>query len=203
MKTFKKVINKILRQTEIKVIPSEEKSVFLTFDDGPEPGITEFVLDELDKYNFKATFFCRGDNAEVHPKLMEMIREKGHAIGNHTYGHLHAYNVSTKTYINNVTKADAILHTSLFRPPHGSLTFKTWWKLKNRRIVFWSLNSEDSTMECFEYEHAIENLKSNTKAGDVVLFHFCHKHERETRQLLPVYLKWLSDNEYQCRILPQ
>lgn len=203
MNIIKKVINKIIRYGEIKTLPSNDKSVYLTFDDGPESGITEFVLEELDKYNFKATFFCRGDNAEMSPELMDMIREKGQAIGNHTFRHLHAYNVSTKTYIGDVKKADAILHSSLFRPPHGSLTLRTWWKLRNRKIVFWSLNSEDSTMERFDYEHAIENLKSNTKAGDVVLFHFCHKHESETRQILPAYLKWLSDNEYQCRIIPQ
>lgn len=203
MNTIKKVINKILIQSEIKSIPSSDKCIYLTFDDGPEVGITEFVLDELGKYNFKATFFCRGDNAASNPDLLEMIREKGHAIGNHTYSHLHAYKVSSKVYINDVTKADELLHTLLFRPPHGSLTFWTWWKLKNRNIVFWSLNSEDSAMERFEYKHAIENLKTSTHAGDVVLFHFCHRHENETRQILPSYLKWLSDNEYQCRIIPQ
>ena len=187
----------------IRCLTTDEAVVFLTFDDGPEPGITEFVLEELNKYGFKATFFCRGDNAENNKELMTMIIEKGHSIGNHTYSHLHAYNVSAKTYIDDVNKADSFLHTSLFRPPHGSLTLRTWWKLKNRKIVFWSLNSEDSSMGHFNYEHAIKLLKSNTKAGDVVLFHFCHKHESESRQILPVYLKWLSDNDYQCRVIPQ
>ena len=198
-----RIINKFLRLYELKNIASDVKAVYLTFDDGPEPGITEFVLAELEKYGFRATFFCRGDNAKKNPELTGLIREKGHSIGNHTYSHLHAYKVSSKVYINDVTKADELLHTLLFRPPHGSLTFWTWWKLKNRNIVFWSLNSEDSAMERFEYKHAIENLKTSTHAGDIVLFHFCHKHENETRQILPAYLKWLSDNEYKCRIIPQ
>ena len=200
---YKKVVNKILKQTEVRQLPSKDgsKIVYLTFDDGPEPGITGFVLDELGKYGFKATFFCRGDNAEKHPELLERLRAEGHAIGNHTYSHLHAYNVSAKEYLNDVEKADGVLHTTLFRPPHGSLTFRTWWRLRKRTIVFWSLNSGDSDMERFDYENSMSRLKSQTKPGDVVLFHFCHRHEKETRQLLPVYLKWLSVQGYKSEII--
>ena len=198
---IKKIINKLIRLTELKTI-SLDKTIFLTFDDGPEPGITEFVLNELDKHIFKATFFCRGDNAEMNPALLQEIRVRGHAVASHTYSHLHAYDVPAKVYLEDVEKANAVLHTSLFRPPHGSLTFKTWWALRNKyKIVFWALNSEDSEMDNFHLQYAITYLKENTKQGDVVLFHFCHKHEKETRQVLPLYLDWLHEQGYDCKTI--
>ena len=182
-------------------MPASKNVVYLTFDDGPEPGITEFVLDELEQYGYKATFFCCGDNAEKNPQLFSMLHKRGHAIGNHTYSHLHAYDATAKVYIEDVSRADAILQTKLFRPPHGSLTLPIWLKLKKKKIVFWALNSEDSDIENFNFERAISNLIKNTHPGDVVLFHFCHKHENETRQILPAYLKWLSENGYEGKAI--
>ena len=198
---IKKIQNYILRKfSYISRIPTDEKVVYLTFDDGPEPGIAEFVLDELAKYGFKATFFCRGDNAEMHPELLQRLINERHAVASHTYSHMHAYEVSAKTYLEDVEKAEKVLHTSLFRPPHGSLTFRTWMGLRKKyKIAFWSINSEDSDNEKFNYAHAIKSLKTKTKPGDVVLFHFCHKHEKETRLILPVYLDWLADNGFKSK----
>lgn len=194
-----KIINRLLRCSEICHISSPPKTIYLTFDDGPESGITEFVLEELDMYGFKGTFFCRGDNAELNPELLKNLRERGHSIGNHTYNHIHAYEVSTEEYLEDVNKANTILHASLFRPPHGSLTFRTFLKLyKKYRIVFWSLNSGDSDLDRFVFDHAISQLEAKTKSGDIVLFHCCNRHEKETRKLLPVYLKWLDEHGYQC-----
>lgn len=201
MNFFKRIVNKILIRYEINIFNTDQKIVYLTFDDGPEPIITEFVLDELDKYGFKATFFCRGDNAERNPELLMMIRKRGNSIGNHTYSHLHAYETSTATYLEDVKHADQILQTNIFRPPHGSLTFRTWWRLRNRKIVFWAINSEDSDLKKFNFDHALCNLKANTRPGDVVLFHFCNRHENETKQILPAYLKWLSDNGYKADLI--
>ena len=193
---YKKIINRILKLRSIVNIPSHHKNIYLTFDDGPEDGITEFVLSELDKYGFKATFFCRGDNAEKHPELLQLLRDKGHAIGNHTYGHLHAYDSSAQEYAVDVAKADAILNTRLMRPPHGSLSFRAWWKIRKYKIVYWALNSEDSSLGSFNYAQAINHLKSKTSPGDVILFHFCHRHENETRQILPSYLSWLHEQGF-------
>lgn len=199
---LKRVINKLLSFFEIKTISDTGKTVFLTFDDGPQPGITEFVLGELDKYGFKGTFFCRGDNADSNPELLKMLRDKGHSVGNHTYSHLHSFEVDTKKYIDDVRRADVILRTSYFRPPHGSLTLGTWMRLHAKyRIFFWKLNSGDSDLEKYDYTHSIESLKNKTKAGDIVLFHFCHRHEKETRQLLPAYLKWLFDQGFECKAI--
>ncbi len=195
---LKRLFNKILTYFEINRIPNSENKIFLTFDDGPEEGITEFVIQELERYGFHATFFCRGDNAEKYPNLINMLREKGHAIGNHTFSHLHAFEVSSKSYINDVNNADKILKTSLFRPPHGSLTLSTWFYLRKYNIFFWALNSEDSSLAQFNGQDAINKLKNNTRTGDVVLFHFCLRHEQETRQILPVYLSWLHEQGYNC-----
>jgi len=200
---IKKIENKILRKfSYISTVPSSEKIVYMTFDDGPEEGITEFVLKELEKYGFKATFFCRGDNAEMHPELLKRLQDEGHSIGNHTYNHIHAYETSAKDYTKNVEAADKVLHTSLFRPPHGSLTFATWLRLhKKYQMYFWSLNSGDSDMEVFDYNRSLDNLKTSTKSGDIVLFHFCHRHEKETMQLLPIYLQWLFEQGYVCKAI--
>ena len=199
---YKRIVNKLLKHFEEKTIPSENDVVYLTFDDGPEPGITEFVLEELAKYNFKATFFCRGDNAEKYPELLERIREQGHAVANHTYSHIDVYDVSSKDYLDDVERANTILKTSLFRPPHGTLNLVTWMRLRKKyRIFFWSLGSGDAELDKFDYQRSIGILKSNTKRGDIVLFHFCHRHERETTKVLPDYLMWLSENGYRCDVI--
>lgn len=202
MSLIKRIINHILKRFQYKRIPNNNNAVFLTFDDGPEPGITEFVLDELAKYKFKATFFCRGDNAEKYPELLDRIKKDGHAIGNHTYSHINSFNCSIKEYCADVDKADRVLNTPLFRPPHGSHTLLTFLRLKKRyKSYFWALNSDDSAMNRFDYYKSIDMLKNHTKVGDIVLFHFCHKHEKETRILLPEYLKWLFDNGYKSNAL--
>lgn len=194
---IKRIINKLLQQFQIRRISTKEKVVYLTFDDGPEQDTLDFVLNELDKYNYKATFFCRGDRAEQNPHLIELLREKGHCVGNHAYSHLNAFNVPTKTYVADIEWADNILHTNLLRAPYGSLTIGTWLKLhKKYRFVYWSLDSEDSKLERYDHLQAINKLKTYTRPGDVVLFHFCQRHEKETRQLLPDYLAWLHENSY-------
>ena len=113
----------------VKSVKTEDSVVFLIFDDGPEEDITDFVLDELRKYGFKATFFCRGENVVKNPDLYKRIVADGHAIGNHTYSHLRAYTTSAKEYADDVRRADEILHTKLFRPPFGSLRFSHLRKL--------------------------------------------------------------------------
>ena len=202
MVILKRIFNRLIRHFMISQINSSDKDVYLTFDDGPEPVITEFVLDELNKYGYKATFFCRGDNAQKYPELLQRIKDEGHSIGNHTYSHLHAFDVSAKKYSINVDMAKNILHTNVFRPPHGRLTLGTWLRIhKDNHIYFWSLNSGDSDMEKYDYNRSIGTLKNRTKAGDIVLFHFCHKHSHETMELLPIYLKWLNENLYKSKAL--
>lgn len=194
---LKRIFNRILKFFEIGHITSEGNVVYVTFDDGPEPGITEFVLDELDKYGMKATFFCKGENAVKNPDLFRQLIERGHAIGNHTYSHINSFENSSKDYERDVMKADNVLHTQLFRPPWGCLTFSAYLRLrKHFKIIYWSQESGDTQLTNFNLDKNFSRLISWTKAGDIILFHFCKRHEHETRELLPLYLKWLSDNHY-------
>lgn len=173
-------------------------AVYLTFDDGPEPGITEFVLDELAKHKAKATFFCAGKNIEKYPALLKRILDEGHSVGSHTYSHINAHRVSCGLYLDDVKRFDAQIETPLFRPPWGALTLRTFFSLrKTKDIVLWHLSSNDFALEEFNLQCAIEKLKKSTKGAQIVLFHFSHRHEKETRQILPLYLEWLSSQEYQ------
>lgn len=199
---IKKIINKFLKEFQVSRIPTDKNEVYLTFDDGPEPEITEFILSELEKYEMKATFFCKGENAEKYSELLQTIRAKGHAIGNHTYSHIHSFKYASKNYVNDVDRADGVLHSHLFRPPWGSLTISSFLRLRDKyKIIYWSLESGDTDLSKFDMHNNMERLKKNTRSGDIVLFHCCKKHQGETKQLLPRYLKWLWDNGYTSQII--
>lgn len=194
VKIIKKVINKILLKKALKKIKGIPNVVYLTFDDGPEEGITQFVLDELARYDFRATFFCTGKNAVLHNELFQKIVNNGHAIANHTFSHFIAYNISHNQYVKDVQAASKVIQSQLFRPPCGCLTLLSWLRLyRNYRIVYWSVNSGDSRLNNFNYSESI-NALHNTKVGDIVLFHFSNEHEKATRILLPSYLEWLKNN---------
>lgn len=198
----KLLINKILHIAEIRRIKTNEKIVYLTFDDGPEEGITEFVLCQLAKYDFKATFFCKGINAEKHKEMLNRIIKEGHSVGNHTYNHIKGFDYRTNQYWNDVELADMILKTPLFRPPWGALTLLQFIKLRRKyKIVYWSLVSGDTLLDKFELKQNIERLKNCTRPGDIILFHCCKRHENETKQILPLYLHWLAEQGYKTELL--
>ena len=195
-------VNRILHLFEVMRVKTESKIVYLTFDDGPEDGITEFVVSLLREYGFKATFFCKGENVEKNNKQYSLLIDEGHAIGNHTYSHINGFENSTKGYYDDIEKADKLIHSHLFRPPWGSITLNQYLLLRKKyKVIYWSLNSADCELENFDLEKSLDNLKTNTTPGDVVLFHCCKRHEKETRQLLPIYIKWLFDNGYKSDIL--
>jgi len=194
-----RIINRILmRHTAVSRYKECSDTVYITFDDGPEPGITEFVLDQLDKYNCKATFFCTGANAELYPELMESIRARGHAIGNHSYQHKHAYELDNASYVEDIQNADAVLHTELFRPPNGCVKFGAWRKLKHDfKIVYWSIASGDWRKETYDAEECKSAL-SMAKPGDIILFHFVKDFDKATRELLPWFLELLKQHGYKA-----
>lgn len=203
------IINKIrfrlIRRHSLKRLKSkidfDKEAIYLTFDDGPEPGITEFVLDELKKYNAKATFFCCGENCAKYPLLLKRIKEEGHTIANHTHSHINGCKIPADDYIMDVDKCETFLNTNTFRPPWGALTFKEYNRLrKEYRIVYWDAVSYDTEMENFDVDRAY-NKMINIKPGSIVLFHFCNKHEKETKQILPKYLQFLSKVKYNIRTL--
>ncbi len=190
-------INRFLHLFEVRRIKTTGKVVYLTFDDGPEEGITEFVLNQLKRYNFKATFFCKGENAEKHPELFSCIVKEGHAIGNHTYSHINGFENRCLDYVADVEKANQVLNTHFFRPPWGAVRLCQFIKLRRKyKIVYWSLLSGDTLLDNLNVENNFNRLKRVTRKGDVVLFHFCKRHEKETQIILPAYLDWLNENGF-------
>ena len=180
----------------------DREAIYITFDDGPEPDITEFVLDELKKYNAKATFFCCGENCAKHTHLLNRIKEEGHTIANHTHSHINGYYTSANDYIKNVDECEEFLNTKTFRPPWGALTFRLYNRLRKKyRIVFWDVVSYDTELDRFNLNVAYDNLVNKIKPGCIVLFHFCKKHENETKQILPAFLQYIKNNNIKTKTI--
>jgi peptidoglycan/xylan/chitin deacetylase (PgdA/CDA1 family) len=126
--------------------PLENEGVFLTFDDGPTPNVTTWVLEQLRKYNAKATFFCLAKNVEMHPDIFDMITADGHAVGNHTYSHIKGWGTDTTQYVQDVIYANSFVKSNLYRPPYGRITPKQFNLLKSQyKIIFWDVLSMDYT----------------------------------------------------------
>lgn len=177
--------------------PASERKVSLTFDDGPVPGITDWVLEELEKRGMKATFFMVGDNVRKHPSLAQEVVAAGHQVGNHTYHHLSGWKTSTDTYLKDVAACDTMLEdtlglkTNLFRPPYG------WMKplqaravAKEKKIVMWSLLSFDFDSN-LAAEKIIQVCASRTSSGSILVFHDQEKTKEQLKKVLPNYLDFL------------
>ena len=182
-------------------IPNDENSVFLTFDDGPTPEVTPWVLEMLRQYNAKATFFCLARNAERHPDLFARIVAEGHAIGNHSYSHLKGWGTSTKQYLEDIDYASTYLNTNLFRPPYGRFTPKQFRLLRERyRVVLWSIISMDYS-RCVSGRRVAQYVMSHIKPGDIVVFHDSLKAERNLRYALPFVLETIAMRGYTARAI--
>ena len=182
-------------------MPSSEKTVYLTFDDGPHPEITTWVLEQLKKFDMKATFFCGGDNARKFPDTLNLIRLNGHALGNHTMHHIKGWENSVETYLKDVELCSQEFKTNLFRPPYGRISTKQIKALQSQyKIVMWSLLSCDFDQK-LNKEKALKGLFDKTKNGSIIVFHDSVKAENNLRYLLPKYLEFLYQNEYKCNII--
>lgn len=172
----------------------KKNAIFLTFDDGPIPEVTPWVLDELKKNNAKATFFCIGENAKKYPALFERIIAEGHAVGNHTHNHLNGWKTNTSTYIANTLLADKVINSKLFRPPYGKITSKQAKALqaKGYKIVMWDIISYDYDANTSP-EKCLQNVLKNIKPGSVVVFHDSLKAEKNLRYVLPKVLEYLKE----------
>ena len=180
-----------------------EKSVYLTFDDGPTPKITEQILDILDKYGAKATFFCLGNNAELYPELVEKIVAREHAIGNHSYNHTRGWLTSIDNYMASAYKAGQFLpHTRLFRPPYGRMTIPEVNRMKSQgwRVVMWNSISED-------YDHRISpprcarKVIRHLRAGNIIVFHDSVKASQNMLYALPKVLEAIEKRGLRCDII--
>lgn len=176
------------------------KEIYLTFDDGPVPEVTEFVLDELARYGAKATFFCVGDNVVKHPAIYERLLSEGHSVGNHTFNHLNARKVDSESYLSNIAKCQEVLEDiqpKFFRPPYARLKWNHIKELKKHgyQIVMWDIltGDFDPNLNC---ELALKKTIQGTKCGSIVLMHDNPKHFKNMKYILPKYLAHFAQQGY-------
>lgn len=183
-------------------IPSEkEKVVYLTFDDGPIPEITPWVLDILDKYNIKATFFCVGDNVRKHPDIYKMVLDAGHRVGNHTFNHVQGIRKFTKQYLANTELAAKYIESDLFRPPHGHMRLPQFFTLRRKyRIILWDVVTRDYS-KLLKPEQVLNNVKQYTRNGSIIVFHDSLKSEMNMKYALPRSIEWLLEQGYTFKLL--
>lgn len=174
----------------------KERKVYLTFDDGPIPEVTPWVLDTLARYGAKATFFCVGENITKHPEIYERIRKEEHEVGNHTFNHLKGWDHEDVTYYENVNKCNELTHTNLFRPPYLRATRKQLRHLKQHyEIIFFDVLSYDFDNN-ITAEQCYNNVINNTKNGSIIVFHDNLKAYTRLKQTLPRVLATLSQQGY-------
>lgn len=177
-------------------IPGQEPIVYLTFDDGPTPGVTDKVLELLQAFDAKATFFCIGKNVEQHPELYHKILQQGHATGNHTQDHLNGWKTPVEKYISNTIQAQKFIHSGLFRPPYGKMTPAQIKKLrKDFRIIMWSALSRDFDANV-DANESLRALKSASQPGSILVFHDSKKAAPQLFQILPEYLAFLREEGF-------
>jgi len=176
---------------------SVEKKVYLTFDDGPIPEVTPWVLDQLDKYDAKATFFCVGQNVEKYGDIFHQVKSQGHTIGSHTYNHISGWASDNLDYMLNVRKASKICESNIFRPPYGKIRPSQTRFLKHHyRIVMWDVLSGDFDPN-ISAEQCLQNVLKNTIAGSIVVFHDSIKSFEKLKFVLPRVLNYYSEQGYQ------
>ena len=193
-------------------LPNTEKKVYLTFDDGPTPEITEWVLEQLELHNAKATFFCIGKNIEANPSIFEKLLQRRHSIGNHTFNHLNGWKTTAEDYSTNISLcADSIKNHSieinnpqskLFRPPYGKIKSIQAKKLKRQgyKIIMWDVLSADFD-QTITKERCLKNVVSNIKPGSIIVFHDSVKAFKNLEYTLPKVLKYLDENNFQCEAI--
>lgn len=190
-------------------VKSKKANVYLTFDDGPIPEVTEWVLDQLDEYNAKATFFCIGDNVKKHPAIFNKIIDKKHAIGNHTFHHVKGWNTSTKEYLEEVESCENILlkqikdkKVKLFRPPYGRITVlqSLYLKSKGYKIIMWDVLSKDYDSQVHP-EKIITKVMQYITNGSIVVFHDSIKAKENLYYCLPILLKKLNEKGFKFKKL--
>ncbi len=179
---------------------ANDHSVYLTFDDGPIPEMTPWVLEVLDKYNILATFFLVGDNVRKHSREFEMLKERGHRLGNHTYNHIRGFEYLTKSYLANADKANELIQTDLFRPPHGHMRWLQYEFLRRKyKIVMWDLVTRDYSKH-LTGKDVFEKVKKYARNGSIITFHDSRKSAVNTRYALPRSIEWLLEQGYQFKV---
>ena len=194
---YKKLFNKAIWS-----IPTTEKIIYLTFDDGPIPEVTPWVLDALKKYQAKATFFCIGDNVKKHPEIFQQIISEKHTIGNHTFNHLDGWKTKTKNYIRNIEQCNELTQTKLFRPPYGKIKPSQFSILNSQfSIIMWGVLSGDFDKKTSQ-EKCLKNTIENTKQGSIVVFHDSVKAKENLYYALPKFLSHFQQKGFSFKSIP-
>lgn len=176
---------------------ANSKKVYLTFDDGPVPEATVWVLDILKEKNIKATFFCVGENVERHPEIYNRIIAEGHAVGNHTYNHLNSWKTKKSIYSANIEKAAEVIDSTLFRPPYGKLSLSSIKELKKQyNVIMWDVLSGDFDTT-ISAEDCLKNVKENTKEGSIIVFHDSIKAIDTLKFVLPKVISFFEEKGIQ------
>lgn len=197
---FPRVLRPFMGKLTWRKNPSE-KVIYLTFDDGPVPEVTPLVLDILDEYKIKATFFCVGDNVQKYPEVYEAVLQRGHTTGNHTYNHLKGFSVSAGEYAENVQKASEYIDSGLFRPPYGRITYKQRKLLSPQyEIIMWDLITHDYNRN-LSVETIFRNVKRHVRNGSIIVFHDSIKAKENVLAVLPQAIEYLKNCGYSFGVL--
>jgi peptidoglycan/xylan/chitin deacetylase (PgdA/CDA1 family) len=182
-------------------VNTDKKSICLTFDDGPIPEITPWILDLLDHYKIKATFFCVGNNVLKYPEIYQLIIDRGHKVGNHTFHHIQGLKTRTKNYSNDVEQASQLITSNLFRPPHGHLRIRQFLKMrKDYKVVLWDVVTRDYS-KYMTAEQVFNNVKKYTRNGSIIVFHDSLKAGNRMKEALPRSIEWLLAQGYSFELV--
>ena len=182
-------------------VKTDSKLIYLTFDDGPVPEVTPQVLDILDEYGWKATFFCVGDNVRKYPEVYQEVLRRGHRVGNHSFNHIRGYRYSVEDYVANVQKASAYIESRLFRPPHGRITLSQIKALKeDYDIVMWDVITYDYDKKK-KPEQIMRTVRNYLRKGSIVVFHDSIKAKDNVLTVLPQALAYWKEKGYSYGLL--
>lgn len=177
-------------------MPAKEKAIYLTFDDGPIPEVTPWVLDQLRQYDAKATFFCVGDNVNKYPNIFNSVLSEGHMVGNHTFNHLNGWHTNAAPYYLNIRRCANVVKSDLFRPPYGKISRRQAQYLqRDFQIIMWDVLSGDFDQSITQ-QQCLDNVINNTESGSVIVFHDSLKAWDNLQYALPKMLKYFSDKGY-------
>ena len=184
----------------------DEPAVYITFDDGPHPVATPFVLEQLKKYNASATFFCVGNNVSHYPELYQQVLAQGHTTGNHTYNHVNGWKASSSHYLKNIERADRYINSTVFRPPYGRIKYSQIRKLRKKhpqwKIYMWDVLSGDFD-QAISPEQCLENVLSNICPGSIIVFHDSEKAMERMSHTLPQVLEYCQKQNWKMKALPR
>lgn len=179
-----------------------KKVIYLTFDDGPTPDVSTWVLDRLKSFDAKATFFCLGKNVQSESVIYNRLLDEGHAVGNHSFSHKNGWKSTLKDYCEDILEAEKYIDSKLFRPPYGKIRSRQtkWVKEQGYHIIMWSIMPGDfdasiSSEECWE------NIKTNTKEGSIIVLHDSVKSEKHLRYILPKTLEHFTNLGFEFKAI--